>query len=266
MNFSRNIEYLVSIDLHGTLLDKDENLSIGSADKLLSLLQLKPKNIKIYICTGNDLAFVKRKLGEEIFDHFDGVVLETGVVISLDKEVETILVDDAIIAKIKKLQNELFSENYSEIYKFADRVASISMFTNHNEPVIDFYNKISEKLNYIKDEFRVTYSSVAVDIIPIGFNKFTGIKEIEKKLGNQDNITKIIAIADSVNDFELLRNADISFLPSNGNKSVILGLEKDGMNYLDFNSTDNFLSCDNSFFVSNNTTTAGVVEILEKII
>jgi len=171
-------KYIVSIDLHGTLLDIDENLTFGTVEKLIFLLKSKPENVKIYICTGNDLEFILRKLGMDLFNLFDGAVLETGVVISLDKENEEILVDKSIINDIKNLQNELISYNYSEIYKFANRLSSISMFTNHDESVIDFYKKIRKKLEFIDDKFRVTYSSVAVDIIPIGFNKFTGVKEI----------------------------------------------------------------------------------------
>ena len=263
-DYNRNTEYIISIDLHGTLLDKNENLSKGSDDKLFQILKIKPDNVKIYICTGNDLSFIERKLGINLFNLFDGAVLETGVVISLDKENEDVLVSNSIVEDIKLLQEKLLIENYSEIYKFANRIASISMFTNYNETVVDFFSKIKTNLVSLKDKFRVTYSSVAVDIIPIGFNKFTGIKEIEKRIGNEKSYN-IIAIADSINDFELLRDADISFLPSNGNKEVIIDLEKNGKRFLDFNLEKNILTNKNCFYVSNSKTTYGVIEILDKI-
>ncbi len=268
MNLIEKIEYIISIDLHGTLLDKDENLSKGSAEKLTLLLKTKPENVKTFICTGNDLSFIKRKLGNDVFNLFDGAVLETGVVISLDKKNEEILVNNSVVKQIKELQEKLIKDDFKEIYKFANRIASISMFTNFEESVFNFYDKIKDNPSIDSDQFRVTYSNVAVDILPKGFNKFTGIKEIEKRISEKSKVkvnSKIIAIADSVNDYELLKNADISFLPKNGNLDVIQDLEIEGKRRIDFDMLNNFLESDNFFSVSNSNTTFGVIEILDKI-
>jgi len=264
MKSNQKTEYLISIDLHGTLLDKDENLSQDSEKILVSLLLSKPSCVKIYICTGNDLGFLERKLSKKLLDLFDGVVLETGVIISLDKKNKEVLVTSSVVKEIKAIQESLIDNDYSEIYKFADRMASISMFMKHEESVFDFYKKIKKKMSNIEDKFRVTYSSVAVDIIPVGFNKFTGIKEIQRKLTGKRNY-KIIAIADSINDYELLRDSDISFLPFNCNKKVISGLEEHKMRSIDLQSTKDVLANENCFYISNKKTTFGVIEILEKI-
>ena len=264
MKSNQNTEYLISIDLHGTLLDKDENLSQDSEGILISLLLSKPSCAKIYICTGNDLGFLERKLSKKLLDLFDGVVLETGVIILLDKKIKEVLVASSVVKEIKAIQENLIGNSYPEIYKFADRMASISMFMKHDESVFDFYKTIKKVMSHKEDKFRVTYSSVAVDIIPVGFNKFTGIKEIERRLTNKRNY-KIIAIADSINDYELLRDADISFLPSNCNKKVTLGLEKHGMRSIDLQSTKDVLANENCFYISDKKTTYGVIEILEKI-
>ena len=242
----------IGIDLHGTLIDNNEYLSKGSLSKLKSLLKKKPSNFKIYICTGNDLLFVQRKI-KEVFDLFDGAILETGCVISVDNKSEKIIVPKELIIKIKELEDLLLDEEHPEVYKFARRLATISLFTNYGESILDFHAKLKEDLKDL-DFCRVTRSSVAVDILPISFDKFSGLQYMAK----ENDV--IVAIADSLNDLEMLKQADITYMPGNADKHTI-DLLSETRNKKDLNSGLE----ENSFYISEKTETFGVIEILEHL-
>lgn len=240
---------IIGIDLHGTLLDADEKPTSTEINRLKKILKNKPDDFMVYICTGNDLPFVERKLGE-LLNYFDGCVLETGCSISFDNKTENIIVDNEVVKKIKNLENELQNKQLSNVYKFARRLSSISIFPTFGTDVHEFYKYIQTKVE--KSEwFRITYSSVAVDLIPDGYNKYTGLKFI----ANDDDI--IIGIADSINDLELLQNADYSFLPSNYNKKI------DTMILHNICNIENYQNDNGKVFLSNYPTTKGVCEILE---
>lgn len=87
------------------------------------------------------------------------------------------------------------------------------MFTKDEKGGIDpseLYPDIEKtvrKLGY-DDKVFATHSSVAIDIIPKGYNKFTGMKYIAGE-------RKTIGIADSLNDSHMLLHADYGFMPSN---------------------------------------------------
>ncbi len=215
--------FYIGIDLHGTLLrSKEEDIPERLAEPLRqALLRLKNK-AKIFLCTGNDLGFVKRKISSDLLCLCDGFVLETGCVIS-SGENEIVLVNKEIVGKIKHLESILKQRNFPEVYKFARRLATISMFTKFGIRPEEFFPRIQEAIRDLEfdDIVRVTYSSVAVDIIPRGFNKFTGMKKVAE--GN-----KIIGIADSMNDIELIEQSDFGFIPRNASEKVVERLKSSG--------------------------------------
>jgi hydroxymethylpyrimidine pyrophosphatase-like HAD family hydrolase len=242
----------IGIDLHGTIINNKEFLAEGSQKKLHDVLVSKPEGIKIYICTGNDLPFVRRKL-PDIFRLFDGAVLETGCVISTDMEKEEIIVPLNIVEKIKALENTLIDCDYPQIYKFARRLATVSMFTKIGEPLEDFFQKIKEELKYI-DYARVTRSSVAVDIIPAKHDKYNGLEYFGK--GNDI----FIAVADSLNDIEWLKKADYSFMPGNADPVTVDLLAGSKIKKPLGNAPDK-----KSLYISEKKETWGVIDILENI-
>ncbi|MBN1971137.1 MAG: HAD family hydrolase [Candidatus Delongbacteria bacterium] len=242
------MKYIVGIDLHGTLLDDDEKVRSDYYDKLKNLFREKPSNFKLYVCTGNDLPFVQRKLGD-LLELFDGSVLETGAVISYDNLTETVITESVDVEKIKKLQKRLESEEFPEIYKYARRLSSISMFTNFGESVEKFFKTTCSYLEDDKDDYyRITHSSVAVDIVPAFANKYFGLKYI----ANDDDI--IVGIADSLNDLEMLEKSDMSFVPNNYSKKL------DGITVRSFRSLSDY---NNNFIgVSEGKTSEGVYQIV----
>ncbi|MBN2858231.1 MAG: HAD hydrolase family protein [Candidatus Delongbacteria bacterium] len=242
----------IGIDLHGTLITNDEFLAEGSEETLKELLGSKPENIRLYICTGNDLSFLKRKI-PGILSYFDGAVLETGCVVSEDMENEEIIVTQNIVDQIKDLENTLIDCDYPEVYKFGRRLSTISMFTKYGSPLEDFYQKISDELKYI-DYARVTRSSVAVDIIPSKHDKFNGLEFF----GKSKDV--FVAVADSLNDLEWLKKADLPFMPGNSDPVTVDILSK----FKEKRSVGEALDRKN-FYISGKDQTFGVIEILKNI-
>ncbi len=242
----------VGIDLHGTLINNHEFLSEGSEKELRNILSARPEDIKIYICTGNDLPFIKRKLGN-LAELFDGAVLETGCVISEDMNKEEVIVPQNIVDQIKALENTLIDCDYPEVYKFARRLSTISMFTKYDSPLEDFFLKIKEELKYI-DFARVTRSSVAVDIIPAKRDKFNGIEYFGKGSGT------FVSIADSLNDLEWLKKSDISYMPGNADPDTVDMLMKDKQRTGLGGSLDK-----KNLYISERSETFGVIDILKNL-
>lgn len=244
------MNYIIGIDLHGTLLNGDERIDSAAESRLIFLLKNRPKNMKLYICTGNDLTFVERKLGDHLY-LFDGSVLETGAVISRDNRSEEVISNKDDINRFKQLEMKLLGYNFPELYKSARRLTSISLFVNRGESVESFYNKVVDIVGKESDFYRVTYSSVAVDIVPKDFDKLIGLKS----LGKDDDL--FVGIADSLNDLELLNRCDLSFVPSNYNSGLDKIVDRDVLPISQFRS--------DAMMVASSETSAGVAEILELI-
>lgn len=254
------MKYVLGIDLHGTLLDDEWEIKENIKGKLISSLKSINNFCSVYICSGNDLAFVKKYIPEEILRSFEGYVLETGCVIS-DGNKEEIIIPKNLIKDIKKLENILRNKNFEEVKYFARRLTTISLFTKTvtggSDPA-EFYPKVKEtvkKLGYSK-KVHVTHSSVAVDIIPRGHNKFSGIKHIAKGL-------ETIGIADSLNDIHLINNADYSFIPANVSPGLLRELKEKGKNIINMEETSR--TGKEVVLQSRYKTTKAVVEILEFI-
>lgn len=253
-----NKKYIIAIDLHGTLLNRDWSISGSLVPPLVSLMK-KAKNIAdFYTCTGNDLTFVKKHLPKKVFDCFDGFVLETGCVVSDGRE-EKIITKDKEVEIIKELEKELKKQEFKELNYFARRLSSISLFTKRpydkNIPR-DFYPIVNTKIKELGFENHVfaTYSSVAVDIVPKGYNKFTGIKFMAKN-------KETIGIADSMNDKHLLLDSDYGFMPSNAPPELIGLLKKNGKNIS--NIDDSVSIRKNCVIQSNKEDTRAVLEVLD---
>jgi len=70
-------------------------------------------------------------------------------------------------------------------------------------------------------EVAVTYSSVAVDIIPAGWSKMTGLAAVARGL-------RTIGVADSMNDLPMLIAADYAFAPANLPDRAVEALRQGG--------------------------------------
>jgi hydroxymethylpyrimidine pyrophosphatase-like HAD family hydrolase len=252
------MNYVIGIDLHGTLLDNDWEIKPKFHSALLKTLQTVSDFSKIYICTGNDLSFIDTYVPSAIRNCFSGFILETGCVLS-DGKHETIIIPTEKIVNVKDLEKLLKGMEFPEVKYFARRHCTISMFTRTENGGSDpaclkpRVEKAVQQLGF-GDAVQVTHSNVAVDIIPLGFNKFTGIHHVAEGL-------KTIGIADSLNDIHLLIDATWAFIPANSSAGLIreLGLVKRQVRPLaEWN-----VNADKSIWRSHYSTTEGVLDILK---
>lgn len=227
---------LVAIDLDGTLLNKDMEISNTNKEALNALIK---NNIKIVIATGRPDLFVKQFV-EELNLDTPYILFNGGLVKNFQTNeilVRTLL-DKKIILKTLHLLEEnntaymLYGE--SEVfYKECNRVDYLmkmsqkvdekhrAKFTyikdyhqivEHNEfnkvLVIEEdkekYEIIYQKLQNIKTDFDIVRStSFYIEIIPKGVSKKEGIKAVSEYY----NISKdeIMALGDQENDLEMIK-------------------------------------------------------------
>lgn len=205
--------FTIGIDLHGTLLDKDWNIPEELHPGLEEILKdLKPF-CRIYTCTGNDLTFARDRIPPRLFRLFNGFVLETGCVISNGKTEEILVGDRKTLEFIKNLETGLKEQEFQKVDFFARRLATISLFTRDPPGLQKTIRSFIDKMG-LRERVNVLHSSVAVDIVPKGYNKYSGIKTVSRG-------TKTIGIADSMNDTALLLNTDFAFMPGNAPSELL---------------------------------------------
>lgn len=209
----------IGIDMHGTLItDKEERVPAHLVKPLVEALRKARSGgkTKVYLCTGNDLEFVQRKIEHEILDQLDGHILEMGCVVSLDGKTEQLLLTADMASRMRELESRLKAMQFHEVYKFGRRLATIAMFTKFGtapEALLPKVHKAIDELGFA-DIARPACSSVAVDITPNGFSKITGMRHVA---GGDP----VMGIADSMNDLELIIGADSALVPANAKPELL---------------------------------------------
>jgi hydroxymethylpyrimidine pyrophosphatase-like HAD family hydrolase len=244
--------YMLGLDLHGTLLEPGEIIReelVGPVKKGLSRIA---DRMERFLCTGNDLGFVKRKIPRPILEEIDGCVLETGCSVSPDGEREQVLTTGEERGTMKGLEKLLRDADFPEVNYFAHRLTTISMFCDDPEA---YFRKVVEFVGptIFNDLVHITYSSVAVDILPRGYNKHRGLTAQAKG-------RKTIGVADSMNDRALLGEADYAFAPWNMASALKPELEKKGRKVVPIGEARGLQS--SSVIVASKKETRGVLEIL----
>ena len=246
----------LGLDLHGTLLCSDERFPLDCLDEMCSLLDDLSAKVVALTCTGNDLSFVKKVLPDELLARLSGFVLETGCTYasSLDGP-EEILVNDEVVGAREELEKRFKGLNSPLVTRFGRRLATISLFTEKPRP---FRDEVATKVDAwgFSSIFGVTYSSVAVDIVPLGYDKLRGLRAAAAK-------EPLVAVADSVNDIPLLGGADYSFAPANLAREAKRELQANGRQIRELAHVD--LLTKEILYVSPSAETKGVIEILRKL-
>ena len=212
---------IIALDLHGTLLDVNWKITTGNRELLLGLLNDMSPYVDFYICTGNDYSFVEKYVDKDILNLIHGFVLESGC-LAYKSSQKTVLTDESTTRKTKELEEYLKSLKLPFIKYFAKREASISIFTcdeSGGEVPAKFYEIIKYELDHheYKDDFCVTWSNVAIDIIPTGYSKWNTLKK------HAEDKT-IISFMDSFNDKEIALYSDYCILPANSSEELIFYL------------------------------------------
>jgi hydroxymethylpyrimidine pyrophosphatase-like HAD family hydrolase len=219
-------KYLLGIDLHGTLLDDQWEIKHYYQEDLVAALKTIKEFCKVFVCSGNDLTFTRKHIPYPIRRHFDGLILETGCVISNGRD-EKVVVRKSTVKAVKELERMLKKKKLPQVKYFARRLATISMFTRDPSGGIDPAKIHPRVVNLVKEygfgeQFQIIPTDVAVDIIPNGHNKFTGMKRVSGRL-------RTIGIADSRNDFQMILDTDFAFLPANSSRDLINRIQEEGM-------------------------------------
>jgi hydroxymethylpyrimidine pyrophosphatase-like HAD family hydrolase len=247
--------FILGLDLHGTLLEPGEIIRREMISPVCKALEKIKDRVACTICTGNDLEFVKRKVPQQLIEIMEGCVLETGCSASMDWETEEVLTSSDEQENISSLKAFLKEINFPEINYFAHRLTTISMFCGNP---LEFHKKIVNTVTGTKWEklTHITYSSVAVDILPAGYNKAKGLYKIADG-------KKTIGVADSMNDKALLAEADYSFAPLNMAPELVPILNQEGRQIIKLESLTKMK--ENIVTVANKNETEGVIKILEFI-
>ena len=207
VQYRRVRDYIVGIDLHGTLLEPGEKFPEELVVPIAQELdRLKSKTL-LWLCTGNDLSFVEKKIPGPVLEMMDGYVLETGCSGSRDKHTEEVITTEEEVQTIKDLEAMLAGMSLPEINYFAHRLTTISMFCDEPRQFFPRVKAVVARTEF-SDRVMVTYSSVAVDILPKGYDKYRGLFAVSEG-------RKTIGVADSANDLNLLLHSDYAFAPSN---------------------------------------------------
>ncbi len=248
--------FVIGIDLHGTLLNDSWQIEKSCKKKLLETLANLKGKVEVYICSGNDLTFIDKYVPKEVQALMSGAILETGCVVSDFKE-EKIIVSKEEISKKDKLKESLLKYKFPHLKYYARRLSTISMFTMTEEGGVSPFSIYDEVKNIVedsgfKDDFLVTTSNVAVDIIPMGYNKFTGINFIAGS-------SETMCLADSLNDFDLVNGCDYSFLPANSSKKLISNLRREMFLLRDFSLNKQ----SKGVYLSEFNNTKAVLEVLQ---
>ncbi len=242
------------MDLHGTLLEDREYVRTELLPRLAEALSRAKRFSRLYVCTGNDLSFVKRKVPSEILSLFDGLVLEHGCVLSRGDD-ERVQVPAETVAGVKALEGRLKSYGDPEVYKFDRRLTSAALFTRWGVSPADYAAKVAARVRLHGGGglVYVTHSSVAVDVVPLGYTKASGLKAFAGSLPT-------VAVADSMNDLPLHLASDYSFAPSNIGLGLKAALEDAGRKVSELSGAGELES--GVTYVADGPATEGVIQVL----
>jgi hydroxymethylpyrimidine pyrophosphatase-like HAD family hydrolase len=250
-----NKQYAIGIDMHGTLLDCEEEIPKKFHKALRLAIQRVKPFASIYTCTGNDLLFVKERL-RGLLGLFDGHILETGCVISLNGKTEQVLVKEEELKAIKMLKKKIDRRRFSWVTEGnRRRLATISLFTNnpksHMPDVQAFVNSVG-----FGNIISVVHSSVAVDLKPKGYDKYTGLRFVAKGKNT-------IGIADSQNDSPLILHSDFAFVPENVDPELVDLVESNGKRVVNISNAKGLKR--NQVIKASKKEVEGVIQILNFI-
>jgi len=244
--------YILGLDLHGTLLEPGEKLRPELVPAVArGLARLRGRALRC-LCTGNDLEFVRRKVPAEVRREIDGCVLETGCSFSREGLTEEVATSTEEQERIRRLEKTLRAAGFAEINYFAHRLTTISMFCDRPA---EFARKVEAFVTATPFHpwVQVTWSSVAVDVLPAGYNKHRGLVRAAEG-------RRTIGMADSMNDLALLADSDYALAPKNLAPELLPILAATGRKTVPLPAIEGLLPA--AVVVATRNETEGVIELL----
>ncbi len=229
----------IGIDMHGTLVPSDtEDVAaqhVGALIEAMRAARVKA-GARLYLCTGNDFAYVRERLNPAVLSEFTGFVLECGCVVRSGSTTE-VLVSPETTFSMRRLETELRNARLPGLRFFGHREAIVTAFNAW--PDGDPSSKASaETLDLLASTVRsvvaemnmecrvsVMKAGVAVDVVPVGHSKLTGLLFVA---GSTDTF----AIADSMNDADLLLGTDRALIPLDAQRDLIDHIRVSGREHI----------------------------------
>ena len=252
-------KYIIAFDLHGTLLDEQWLIKDNDLSDIIFLLESISPLADFYIITGNDETFVKDYLPDKLLKYINGLVLESGSIIKNNSN-KTYLINENIISYANELKQYLIKKNFDFIKYFGNREATISLFTkdeNGGEDPLLFCDIVRNELKQcnVFEHFYLTFSNVAIDIIPLNISKWNALNHIVED-------KTIFSFVDSYNDKDIAENSLYTFLPANSSNKLLDYLHL--KNKLIF-PLRKFHLIKKSVYISNESYTRAVIDGLKYI-
>ncbi|AIX74613.1 HAD family hydrolase [Pantoea sp. PSNIH4] len=238
---------LIAVDMDGTFLDSAKRYN--KARFLRQYAQLKERDIRFVVASGNqyyqlesyfpeiagEIAFVAEN-GAWISDRNEEVfcgelsadnVRRVMAILAQEPEIHTVVCGKRSAYISPAMPDEtvaLLSNHYRRLEKCADldhiddTIFKFSLNLPHDgvEPLIA---RLTEALNAAGNVVRPVSSGFGfVDLIIPGLHKAHGISLLQQRWGIDD--CEVVAIGDSGNDIEMLRQAGYSFAMANATEAV----------------------------------------------
>ncbi|MGX7173437.1 Cof-type HAD-IIB family hydrolase [Enterococcus ratti] len=235
---------LITIDLDGTLLNEEKQISQGNKQ---ALAKAKAKGIKVILCTGRPLAAMTHYLQElDLVNEGDYSITFNGGLVQKNDTGEIIEKRVMNVTDIHRLYHlaqklnlplDILSDNIvlqlptapqkHSLYHVLNRLlqfqpAKLSDITNElvlNKAVIAYPQvELDSKIKEIPTEFHEYYEiiktrSMLLEFMPKGVTKASGISLLAKNLGLKQE--EIMAIGDEENDLSMIKYAGLGVAMEN---------------------------------------------------
>lgn len=232
---------LVALDLDGTLLDSNLQVSQRTKEKIRELVD---RGIHVALVTGRtfkaaefireslglDLPIVAYNGGKVVFSKNEEVfstkipLAEALKIIKYGEERNLyvkVYIDDVLHIKEPDEKSLAFSVSNNIDYKVVGKLSE-NIHEDVNMIVVyykeDIHGVIDEKLKDIKVTITTSVSN-SIDVIPEGISKDKGLKMVAEHLNIERN--NILAFGNSLNDLEMLKYAGIGIAMKNSDISLL---------------------------------------------
>ncbi|MFV0480196.1 MAG: HAD family hydrolase, partial [Anaerorhabdus sp.] len=244
----------IFIDIDGTLFSHRLKEVPESATKALA--KLKENGHKVFICTGRSLSSCRDFYGLDV----DGFVFSAGAVVYVDKKriyshSFTAEQEQEVSNLVNKLnlglmlegdagcyQNDTAKENNREFFEKENKVIDVEQAMNEyrvfpieyrdeRDPIykICVYGKDQNTFDQFTKELSDTYHTVfmngevdtlriGVELTLVGINKSTAAQLVCEHYGA--TMADSVAIGDSMNDFEVVRDANVGIAMGNAHPDL----------------------------------------------
>ena len=232
---------LVALDIDGTLIDDDLQVSSKTKKAIKDLIH---KNIHVALVTGRPYRAadsIRKKLGVDIpiVAHNGGKVIIPSQGEVLNRKIPLtearkvirggekrdlymkVYTDDVLYIKERDEASLAFSVSHDIEYKVVGKLSE-NIHRDVNMIVI-FYKDPSDRI--IEKELKdigvtiTTSTPGSIEAIPKGISKKEGLKVLAKHLGIHKG--EILAIGNSMNDFEMLRYVGVGIAMKNSDRSLL---------------------------------------------